>query len=168
MLASWRDCLGYSNVYCDVRKRWFLAWNQNRHITYYIFHIQYTNSEISIGLLYICPHFVLWHRLNHCVALVRNLPTSILVRASVSLLTFHTHTSTILSPLWFTRAADSRTFPFPRCLVLLTEVCWLVLHGMVEAVEQHRRFSVAVWKKKTSVSIQNQTNIVRYINCVFH
>ena len=148
MLVPRRVCLDYSKVYCDVRKRWFLAWNQNRHITYYIFHIQYTNSKISIGLLYIRPHFVWWHRRNHCTALVRNLPTSILVRASVSLLTFHTHTSTILSPLWFTRAADSRTFPFPRCLVLLTEVCWLVLHGMVEAVEQHRRFSVAVSKKK--------------------
>ena len=25
--------------------------NQNRHITYYIFHIKYSNSKISIGLL---------------------------------------------------------------------------------------------------------------------
>ena len=53
-----RGCLGYSKVYCDVGKRWFLAWNQNRHITCYIFHIQYTNSEFSVGLLYIYPHFV--------------------------------------------------------------------------------------------------------------
>ena len=45
--------LGYSKVYCDVRKRWLLAWNQNRLITFYIFHIQYTNSKISIGLFYI-------------------------------------------------------------------------------------------------------------------
>ena len=117
MLAPRRGCFDYSKVYCDVRKRWFLAWNQNRHITYYIFHIQYTNSEISVGLLYIRPHFILWHRLNHCAALVRNLPTSILVRASVSLLTFHT--STILAPSCFTNfeccRADSRTFPIPRC-----------------------------------------------------
>ena len=35
--------------------RWFVAWNQNRHVTYYILHIQYTNSEISIGLLYVHP-----------------------------------------------------------------------------------------------------------------
>ena len=131
MLTPRRGCLGYSKVYCDVRKRWFLAWNQNRHITYYIFHIQYTNSEISIGLLYICPHFVLWHRLNHCAALVRNLPTSILVRASVSLLTFHTSIR-IRQPfwrhygLWISRTADSETFPFPHCLVLLTR---LALHG---------------------------------------
>ena len=108
MLAPRRGCLGYSKVYCDVRKRWFLAWNQNRHITYYIFHIQYTNSEISIGLLYIRPYSVWWHRLNHCAALVRNLPTSILVRASVSLLTFHTHMSTILVPLWFTNLKSCR------------------------------------------------------------
>ena len=102
-LIKWlskRGCLGYSKAYCDVRKIWFLAWNQNRHITHYIFYIQYTNSEISIGLLYIRPHFVWWHRLNHCAVLVRNLPTSILVRVSASLLTFHT--STILVPLSFT------------------------------------------------------------------
>ena len=70
--------------------------------TYYVLHIQYTNSEISIVLLYIRPYFVWWGRLNHCVALVRNLPTSILVRALVSLLTFDAHTSIILDPLWFT------------------------------------------------------------------
>ena len=64
MLAPRRRCFGYSKVYYDVRKRWLLAWNQNKHITYSIFHIPYTNSEISIGLLYICPHFVWWHRLN--------------------------------------------------------------------------------------------------------
>ena len=40
------------------KKTWFLAWYQNRHIAYYILHIQYTNSEISIGLLYIRPQFV--------------------------------------------------------------------------------------------------------------
>ena len=144
MLAPRRGCLGYSKVYCDVRKRWFLAWNQNRHITYYIFHIQYTNSKISIGLLYIRPHFVWWHRRNHCTALVRNLPTSILVRASVSLLTFHTSIR-IRQPfwrhygLWISRTADSETFHFHTVLS-----CWLVLHCMVEAVGQHRRFSVAV------------------------
>ena len=146
-LIKWlskRGCLGYSKAYCDVRKIWFLAWNQNRHITHYIFYIQYTNSEISIGLLYIRPHFAWWHRLNHCAVLVRNLPTSILVHVSASLLTFHT--STILVPLWFTNF----------------ECCWF--HNLSistlsnEAVEQHRRFSVAVWKKKkkkTSVSIKN-------------
>ena len=55
MLAPRRDCFGYSKVYCDVRKRQSLAWNQNIYITYCTFHIQYTNSEISIGLLYIPP-----------------------------------------------------------------------------------------------------------------
>ena len=134
MLAPRRGCLGYSKVYCDVRKRWFLAWNQNRHITYYVFHIQYTNSEISIGLLYICPHFVWWHRLNHCAALVCNSPTSILVRASVSLLTFHT--STILVPLWFTNFGCCRFQNLP------------ISTQANETGEQHRTFSVAVWKKR--------------------
>ena len=58
MLALRRGCLGYSKVYCDVRKIWFLEGNKNRNITYYIFHIRYTNFEISIGLLYIRPHRV--------------------------------------------------------------------------------------------------------------
>ena len=58
MLAPREGFLGYSKVYCDVRKRWFLAWNQNIQITYYIFHIQYTNSKIIIGLVYIRSHFV--------------------------------------------------------------------------------------------------------------
>ena len=122
MIAPRRGYLGYSKVFCDVRKRWFLAWNQNRHITYYIFNIKYTNSKISIGLLYIRPHFVWWNRLNYCAALVRNLPTSILVRASVSLFTFHT--LTILEPLWFTNfeccRTDSRAFPFPPCRTKLS------------------------------------------------
>ena len=51
MLAPRMRCLGYSKVYCDVKKRWFLAWNLNRHITYYILHIPYTSCEISIDLL---------------------------------------------------------------------------------------------------------------------
>ena len=55
--APRRGCLGYSKVYCDVRKRWFVAWNQNRHITYYIFHIQYTNSEMSIVDIPYVNHF---------------------------------------------------------------------------------------------------------------
>ena len=46
-----RRCLGYSTVYCDVRRRWLLAWNQNRYITYSVFHIPYTNC-------YIRHHFV--------------------------------------------------------------------------------------------------------------
>ena len=100
MLAFRRRCLRYSKVYCDVRKSLLLAWNQNRHIMYYKFYIPYTNSKISIGLLYILPHFIWWHRLNHCTSLVRNLVALILVRSLVKLLIFHT--STILALLWFT------------------------------------------------------------------
>ena len=137
MLAPRRDCFGYSEVYCNFRKRWFLAWNQNMHILYNIFHIQYTHPKISIGLLYIRPHFVWWHRLGHSVIC----RPPILVRTSVSLLTFHT--SYILVPLWFTNVADSRIFPFPRCVLS----CMACSYGIVEAVEHHRRFSGGVWKK---------------------
>ena len=58
MLGPRRGCLGDSKVYCDVRTIWLLAQNQNSHITYYIFRIQYTNSEISVDLLHFHPHFV--------------------------------------------------------------------------------------------------------------
>ena len=112
MLAPRLSWLFKSLLWCQKK----LEWNQNRHNMYYIFHIQYTNSEISIGLFYICPHFVWWHLLNHWAALVRNLQASILVHASVSLLTFHV--STILGPFWFTNFECCRavsTFPFPRC-----------------------------------------------------
>ena len=152
MPAPGRGCLDYSKVYYNVRKIWFLAWNQNRHISYYIFHIQYTNSEISIDLLDIHPR---WHRLNHCAPLVRNLPSSILVRASVSLLTFHTSIR-IRQPfcrhygLWISRAADSETFPFPHCLVLLT--C-LALHG--QSCRTTSKVLSSSLKKMTSVSINN-------------
>ena len=99
MLAPRRRCLAYSKVVMSEKGVTGMESKQ----TYYILHITYTNSEISIGLLYIRPHFVWWHRPNHCVTLVRNfLPTSILVRASVSLLKFHT--SAILTPLWFTNS----------------------------------------------------------------
>ena len=100
MLAPRRGCLDYSNVYCDVRKRWFLAWNQNRHITYYILHIQYTNPEISIRLLY--PQYVCWH--------------STRIRQP-----FWRHYGLRIS-----RAAGFRSFPFPPCFVLLTHLAW---HG---------------------------------------
>ena len=38
MLALGRRCLDYSKSFCDVIERWLLAWNQNKHITYYAFH----------------------------------------------------------------------------------------------------------------------------------
>ena len=37
-LALRRRYFDYSKVYCDVTERWLLAWNQNKHVTYYIFH----------------------------------------------------------------------------------------------------------------------------------
>ena len=53
--APRRGCLGYSKVLCDVRKRWLLTWNQNRHITYSIFHIL---TPRMLPELHKCPHFV--------------------------------------------------------------------------------------------------------------
>ena len=38
MLAPRRRCVDYSKVYHDITGRCLLAWNQNKHITYYIFH----------------------------------------------------------------------------------------------------------------------------------
>ena len=136
MLAPRRGCLDYSKVYCDVRKRWFLAWNQNRHITYYILHVQYTNSEISTGLFYIRPHIVWRQRLNHCAALVRNLPTAILVCALVCLLSFHTHTSTLLAPSWFTNFEGCRfqnlSISMLSCLADSSCMAWSKLSNNIE------------------------------------
>ena len=148
MLAPRRGCLVYSNVCCDVRKRWFLAWNQNKHITYYIFHIQYTNPKIIIGLLYIWPNFVWWHQLNHCSALVRNLSTSILVRALVSLLTFHTWA--ISASLIFTNFEYCRL----QNLSISTLSCLgdsSVLHDMVE------------WSCQTALKVLSSSLKKRYL-----
>ena len=126
MLAHSRRCLSYSKVYCDVRRRRLPAWNQNRHITYSIFHIPCTNFEMIIGFRHL--HFVWWHGLNHCATLVRNLPTSILVRALVSLLTFHT--STILAPLWFTNFKRCRfRCRFQNLSISFLLLACLALHG---------------------------------------
>ena len=58
---------------------WSLLWCQRKMVasmeskqTYYILHISYINSEISIGLSYIRPFFVWWFQLHHCVTLVRH------------------------------------------------------------------------------------------------
>ena len=97
-----QDCSSYETLSWLFRsllwcKKKVATGMENRHITHCILHIPYTNTKISIiGLIYICPHFFWWHRLK-----IRNLPTSILVLASVvSFLTFNT--STIFAPLWFT------------------------------------------------------------------
>ena len=108
--------------------------------TYYVLHIQYTNSEINIVLLYIRPHFVWWGRLNQCVALVRNLPTSILVRALVSLLTFHAHTSIILVPLWFRNFESCRfqSLSISTLFYLADTSCmtWSKLSNSIEGSQQ--------------------------------
>ena len=55
MLAPRRHCLYYSRVYSDVTKRWLLAWNQIKEITYYIFYILIPNSVlIFLTIAQIC------------------------------------------------------------------------------------------------------------------
>ena len=132
MLAFRRRCLRYSKVYCDVRKSLLLAWNQNRHIMYYKFYIPYTNSKISIGLLYILPHFIWWHRLNHCASLVRNLVTLILVRSLVKRnIPYVNHFGTIMV---YELQAPQIPEPFH-----------------FHPGKQHQKFLVEVWKKDVSI-----------------
>ena len=40
------DDLGDLEVYCDVRERWLLAWNENKHIIYYVFHMLIPKSVL--------------------------------------------------------------------------------------------------------------------------
>ena len=55
MLAPRRHRLDYSKVNNDVTERWLLAWNQKKHITYYIFYILIPNSVlIFLTLAQIC------------------------------------------------------------------------------------------------------------------
>ena len=85
-----------------------LLWCQKKMIpgmeskqTYYVLHIPYSVYQFwnqCWSFLHSAPLRLITPT-NHCAALVRNLPTSIFVRASVSLLTFQT--ATILAPLQF-------------------------------------------------------------------
>ena len=50
MLASRRCRLDYSKIFCDVVERWLLAWNQNKHITYYTLYI---NSGKKSNLVHV-------------------------------------------------------------------------------------------------------------------
>ena len=151
MLAPRRGCLDYSKVYCDVRKRWFLAWNQNRHITYYIFHIQFINYEIFFT--FAPTSFDDTELIITQLYLVCSKPTSTLVRASVNLLIYVNHFVTIIiqsmlqSDTTYFSTSDRSTLDFcsltsptccslpPKCppvkyenfqAVLLTGLAW---HG---------------------------------------
>ena len=94
MLAARRSCLGYLKVYCVDKKRWFLAWNQNKHITYYIFHIQFTNYEIFFT--FAPTSFDDTELIITRLYLVCSKPTSTVVRASVSLLIYVNHFVTVI------------------------------------------------------------------------
>ena len=105
--------------------------------TYHILHISYTNSEITIGLPYIRPNFVWWLQLNNCATLVPDLPTYILVGVTVK--SFWCHYRLAYFERCRFQRPHSRDFPFPCCLA--DSSC------MLEAAQQHRRFSAAVWKR---------------------
>ena len=75
--------------------------------TYYILHILYTNSEFSIVLPYIRSHLNRLLRFNHCATLVHQLPTLMLVRAAVRLLTFCTSMIFAIIDLRISNVADS-------------------------------------------------------------
>ena len=51
MLPPRRPCVDYTKVYCDVAEKWLLAWNQNKHIIYYIFHILIPKSLLVFHTL---------------------------------------------------------------------------------------------------------------------
>ena len=134
MLAPRRRCFDYSKVYCNVTKRWLLAWNQNKHIKYYIFHILIPKSVLVF----------------HTFSPFRLMTlTSSLWQSSMWFADFHfgpcggkfvdipkvNHFGTIMDWRIF-NDTDSRSFTFLRCLA--DSSC------MVEAVQPHRRFSAAV------------------------
>ena len=119
----WAPRRPYFRVYCDVRERWFLAWNQNKHNIYYIFHILIPESVLVFHAF--APTSFYHCSFTTAQLLVRDLPTSILVLAVISLLTFHK--SIILAPLWFdVFRAKQISDPFPSTIhtVLLTRFTW--------------------------------------------
>ena len=93
---------------------------------YCILDIWCTSSEISIGLPYIRPQLFWWLWPQHCATLVRNLPTSILVRAAVTLLTFPYSTSDSETPTISDSTSDNEKPPISWVLIGRHLVfCWL-------------------------------------------
>ena len=57
MLALRRHCLNNSKVYSDVTKRWFLAWNQNKQIAYFMFFVLIPTPVLFLlAIAQICYH----------------------------------------------------------------------------------------------------------------
>ena len=125
------------------------------HISYYILHISYTNSEISISLSYIRPYFVSWLQLHLCATLVRDLPTSMLVLAAVILLTFHK--SIILTSLWFyvfqaKQISDPSIYISTIHAVLLTCLAWQKLPNNIKIISSSfKKRNVKVLKIKLTL-----------------
>ena len=121
MLDS-QETLSWSLLWCQ---RMMVASMESKQ-TYYILHISYINSEISIGLAYIRPYFVWSFQLHHCTTLVRNLPTSILMLAGKFV-----DIPYILGSLWFyvfrAKQISDPSIDHPRGPS--THSFWLALHG---------------------------------------
>ena len=100
MLAPRRGCLDYSKFYYDVTERWLLAWNQNKHITY-IHSPPLRLMTPTSSLLDSSQYFADFH-FGPCRGKFVDIPYDNRFGAIMDL-----HISNV---------ADSRTFPFPRCL----------------------------------------------------
>ena len=106
--APRRRCL---EVYCDVRERWLLVRNQNKHIIYYIFHILIPKSVLVFHTS--APTSFDDYDFIHCVTLVRDMRTSFWRNAIMIIV------------LRISSDSDSRSFPFLPSILS----CCLVLHG---------------------------------------
>ena len=141
----------YLEVYCDVRERWLLAWNQNKHIIYYIFHILILKSVLVFHVFHtIAP--TLFDDSNFIIARLQSVIFQLpfFGACTVSLLTFHINHFGAIMVLRISSEADFRSFHFhfhhPRCLA--DSSC------MVKAVQQHKDYQQQFQKKKC-VSIKN-------------
>ena len=144
MLAPRKLCLDCSKVYCDVTERWLLAWNQNKHITYFMYYFQ--NQYWSF---------------LHSLALRLMTLTSSLRDPSLQFADFHfgpcrgkfvdfphlNHFSAIMD-LGISDIADFRSFPFSRSLALLIRSPWSKLSNNIKGTQQQV-------EKKAFVSIKN-------------
>ena len=125
MLAPRRRCLDYSKVYCDDTERWLLPWNQNKHITYYIFHMLILKSVLLFHTF--AP--TSFDDSNFIIARLQSVIFQLpFWSVSLSLLTFHK--SVILAPLWVYVVRTIQILePFHFYAILLGPSCWLVWHS---------------------------------------
>ena len=93
--APRRCFFGYSKVDCDVTKGRFLAWNQNRHITYSIFHILAPNWSLGKP---IDSH---WFKMSCLTCLVFSCVYCFFLKRWNYTKMFVLHESAVLLPIFF-------------------------------------------------------------------